>query len=83
MPLKLHGNWVAASWAQYVDMQQDQNRRIEVKLSFGDVPDRMIVDELGLVTVAARFDLPDLLRKRDRFRGVVMLSSGQVLPLLG
>jgi hypothetical protein len=83
MPLKLHGNWVAASWAQYVDMQQDQNRRIEVKLSFGDVPDRMIVDELGLVTVAVRFDLPDLLRKRDRFRGVVMLSSGQVLPLLG
>ena len=64
-------------------MQQDQNRRIEVKLSFGDVPDRMIADELGLVTVAVRFDLPDLLRKRDRFRGVVMLSSGQVLPLLG
>jgi hypothetical protein len=83
MPLKLHGNWVAASWAQYVDMQQDQSRRIEVKLSFGDVPDRMIADELGLVTVAVRFDLPDLLRKRDRFRGVVMLPSGQVLPLLG
>lgn len=83
MPLKLHTEWVASSWAQYLDMHQSHTGQIEVKLLLGDVPDRIVVQELGLLSVGVRFDLPAFLRKRDRFRGVVMLSDGRVLPLLG
>lgn len=83
MPLKVEGIWVAVSWAQYMDVKQASVRGTEIKLMIGDVPDRLMVDDLGLVSVAVRLELPMFLRKRDRFRGLVMLADGRVLPLLG
>jgi len=83
MPLKLDDCWVAASWAQYLDVVHESARGTEVKLLLGDVPDRILVKDLGLVSVGVRFELPPFLRRRDRFRGLVMLADGQLLPLLG
>jgi len=83
IPLKLKGVWVATSWAQYVEVGQDNSRGMLVKLLLGDVPDRIHVEELGSISLGVRFDMPGFLRKRDRYRGAVMLPDGRVLPLLG
>lgn len=83
MPIKIDDYWVAASWAQYLDVVQESAKGIEVKLLLGDVQDRIVAKDLGLVSVGVRFDLPVFLRRRDRFRGLIMLSDGRLLPLLG
>lgn len=78
MPLKLGEQWIAVSWAQYLGL--DPATQGEAQLRIGDEMDRLRIDATGAVVVGVRFDLDGTLRRRERYRGLVLTPQAQWLP---
>ena len=96
--LSIEDQWVAVSWSQFLSADaekpmypltlqnhpsDDEGRRFYVRLAFGDEADRLVVREVGPVVVGVRFDIPRQLRRRGRYRGLVMIPDGRLLPVYG
>jgi hypothetical protein len=98
VPLLVGGQWIAASWAQFLSADEDKNANplnlrqhaqdlrklsLVVCLTIGDESDRLIATEMGQITVGVRFDLPNNLRRRERYRGLVLSPAGLIYPVYG
>ena len=84
VPLRLGEDWFAVPWAQFIGMEDSAfGGSRSVAVSLGDTPDRIRVDEVGLVSVGVWYELPKPLRHRDRYRGVALVSRGNPLPVFG
>lgn len=84
VPLRLGDDWFAVPWAQFVGMEDSAlGGSRSVLVSLGNTPDRIRVDEVGLVSVGVWYELPKPLRHRDRYRGVALVSRGNPLPVFG
>lgn len=78
--LQVDGVWLAVPWAQFLGLEGRVPRQ-EAQLCIGNESDRMRVEALGLVSTGVRFDLPRSLRRRERYRGLVMLANADCLPV--
>jgi len=84
VPLRLGEDWFAVPGAQFIGMEDSAfGGSRSVAVSLGDTPDRIRVDEVGLVSVGVWYELPKPLRHRDRYRGVALVSRGNPLPVFG
>lgn len=84
VPLRLGEDWFAVPWAQFIGMEDSAfGGSRSVAVSLGNTPDRIRVDEVGLVSVGVWYELPKPLRHRDRYRGVALVSRGNPLPVFG
>lgn len=78
VPLRLEEHWIAVSWAQFLGLDIATQR--EAQLRIGEEPDRLRVVEAGPAVVGVRFDLDPALRRRERYRGLVLTPASQWLP---
>ena len=78
--LKVEGNWIAVPWAQFLGLE-GRSPRQEAQLCIGDESDRIRTEAMGLVSTGVRFELSKALRRRERYRGLVMLASSDCLPI--
>lgn len=98
VPLVVEGRWVAVPWAQFLNAELEQAAnplnlrqhaldqsasRLSVRLCIGDEADRMISTEMGQVSVGVRFEIPQHLRRRERYRGIVLTPDGLHFPVYG
>lgn len=81
-PALLRDEWIAISWSQMMSTDTASGvRAIELQLRLGNDMERLTVRELGTLQVGVFYPLDAELRKRDRFRGVVRLANGQIMPV--
>lgn len=78
--LQVDGVWLAVPWAQFLGLEGRAPRQ-EAQLCIGNESDKIRVEALGLVSTGVRFDLPRPLRRRERYRGLVMLANADCLPV--
>jgi hypothetical protein len=78
--LKVDGKWVAVPWAQFLGLEGRPPRQ-EAQLCIGDESDRIRTEAMGLVCTGVRFELSKALRRRERYRGLVMLANAECLPV--
>jgi hypothetical protein len=78
VPLRLEEHWIAVSWAQYLGLDIATQR--EAQLRLGEQTDRLRVVEAGAAVVGVRFDLDPAVRRRERYRGLVLTPASQWLP---
>lgn len=78
--LKVDGKWIAVPWAQFLGLEGRPPRQ-EAQLCIGDESDRIRTEAMGLVSTGVRFELSKALRRRERYRGLVMLANAETLPV--
>jgi hypothetical protein len=78
--LKVDGKWIAVPWAQFLGLEGRPPRQ-EAQLCIGDESDRIRTEAMGLVSTGVRFELSKALRRRERYRGLVMLANAESLPV--
>jgi hypothetical protein len=78
--LQVDGAWIAVPWAQFLGIEGKASRQ-EAQLCLGNEADKLRIDALGLVSTGVRFELARALRRRERYRGVVMLATSDCLPI--
>ena len=78
--LQVDGSWIAVPWAQFLGIEGKTSRQ-EAQLCLGNEADKLRIDALGLVSTGVRFELARVLRRRERYRGVVMLATSDCLPI--
>lgn len=98
VPFEVAGRWIAVPWAQLINADEEKGtdplnlrqherdlaaRRLEVRLSIGDESDRLSATEMGQTMVGVRFDIPRNLRRRERYRGLVLVPDGRLFPVYG
>ena len=98
VPFEVAGRWIAVPWAQLINADEEKGsnplnlrqherdlaeRRLDVRLSIGDESDRISATEMGQTMVGVRFDIPRNLRRRERYRGLVLVPDGRLFPVYG
>jgi hypothetical protein len=98
VPFEVAGRWIAVPWAQFLSADEEKaanplnlrehardqsERRLDVRLSIGDESDRLSATEIGPIVVGLRFDMPRNLRRRERYRGLVLAPDGRLFPVYG
>jgi hypothetical protein len=78
--LKIDDKWIAVPWAQFLGLEGRPPRQ-EAQLCIGDESDRIRTEAMGLVSTGVRFELSKGLRRRERYRGLVMLANAECLPV--
>jgi hypothetical protein len=78
--LQVDGAQLAVPWAQFLGVEGKSTRQ-EAQLCIGSEPDKIRIQALGLVSTGVRFELGMSLRRRERYRGLVMIASGDCLPV--
>jgi len=78
--LKVDGAWLAVPWAQFLGVE-GKGMGQEAQLFIGNESDRLRIEALGLVSTGVRFELARALRRRERYRGLVMLANAECLPI--
>lgn len=98
VPLRMKEGWIAVPWAQLLSTDDEkalksesrgqiaadsEGIRLAVRLSIGDESDQLLALQTAPATVGVRFDLPDVLRRRERYRGLVLTPDGSLYPIYG
>lgn len=75
---------LAISWAQYIPNPGSSGSASEqLKLLVGEESDVLNVRSVGKDDIGVFFPIPESIRQRDRFRGLVMTRSLSYLPVYG